>query len=339
VSSYTVTFHTNGGTPADFTQQVQSGGKVTLPSPAPTRDGYTLDGWFTDAAGTGAAWDFDKDTVTTNIGLYAKWTRNAYKVTFDTGDAEHTPAPLENVLYYDKITAPVITKTGYTLDGWYKEAAKTTKWDFALNTVKENITLYGTWIKNSIVTFNTGEGGSIVPALEVPHGSAATKPANPTRTGYAFDNWYATNADTPYNFDSPVTADITLYAKWKPLTLAAAIVYMAETANSPASVVIDGGNRVVTGSTNSFTIGSGVTITLKNITFKTLPFTVSAGGTLVLDNGAVIRDNTETGVTVTGTSATAKGTLEMRDGASVINNTGGAHTTLNMKLQRAEACM
>jgi hypothetical protein len=89
------------------------------------------------------------------------------------------------------------------------------------------------------------------------------------------------------------------------------------TANSPASVTIDGGNRVVIGSANRFTICAGVTITLKNITFKILPFTVSAGGTLVLDTGAVVTENAGTSVIVSGESATAKGTLEMRAGSSV----------------------
>jgi hypothetical protein len=53
------------------------------------------------------------------------------------------------------------------------EASKTTKWNFGTNTVKEDMTFYGEWkqIKYT-VTFNTGAGGSIVLALEVPHGSA-----------------------------------------------------------------------------------------------------------------------------------------------------------------------
>jgi uncharacterized repeat protein (TIGR02543 family) len=182
----------------------------------------------------------------------------------------------------------------------------------------------------------------------VPHGSAATRPGtNPTRAGgYAFDNWYAANADTPYNFSSPVTVNITLYAKWNPITLAAVIAEMAAdaaantpktytlpigvdtynaaltltTANSPAQVTIDGSGRAVTGNANRFTIGSGVTITLKNITFTKIPFTAAAGGKLVLDNGAVVTGNAGTGVTVTGTSATAKGTLEMKTGSSVTGN-------------------
>jgi uncharacterized repeat protein (TIGR02543 family) len=52
---------------------VTHNGNATLPDPAPTRTGCTFDGWYRNAAGTGAAWDFDINTVTENITLYAKW--------------------------------------------------------------------------------------------------------------------------------------------------------------------------------------------------------------------------------------------------------------------------
>jgi uncharacterized repeat protein (TIGR02543 family) len=198
------------------------------------------------------------------------------------------------------------------------------------------------------VTFHANGGTHADFTQEVQSGGKATLPTPPARQGYTLDGWYKDEAlNTPYNFDSTVSADITLYAKWKPLTFAVLLIDMAAdaaantektytlpsgsetyilaitpltTANSPASVVIDGGGRVVTGSTNRITIGAGVTLTLKNITFKKVPFTVSAGGTLVLDDGAVVTENAGAGVTVSGTSATAKGTLEMRAGASVTKN-------------------
>jgi hypothetical protein len=93
------------------------------------------------------------------------------------------------------------------------------------------------------------------------------------------------------------------------------------TANSPASVVIDGGGRVITGSTNNITVEAGITLTLKNITFTNLPLIVEASGTLVLGNegnaadSAVVQGNAATaGVTVNG------GTLELKAGALVRDN-------------------
>jgi uncharacterized repeat protein (TIGR02543 family) len=354
VSIYTVTFDLNytGAPNPPKPQEIGGGGKVTQPA-VPVRTGYIFGGWFLNAAGTGAAWDFSINTVKGDITLYGTWTRNSYTVTFSLNGAPGTAPAHPAVLHGGKImlpSRPSPTREGYTLDGWYRNPDGTgAEWNFVTDTVTENIILYAKWTQiKYAVTFNTGEGGSIVPALEVPYGSAATSPANPTRSDYGFDDWYAANAEAPYDFNSPVTADLDLLAKWKPRTFAAAIVYMAETANStsasytlqsgsetytaaitplttansPASVTIDGGNRVVTGSANRFTIGSGGTITLKNITFKTLPLSVSEGGKLVLDNGAVVTENAGTGVHVSG------GTLEMRDGAYVRDNTGGTTEVL-----------
>lgn len=64
------------------------------------------------------------------------------------------------------------------------------------------------------VTFNTQGGNSISPQT-VTSGSTVTRPSDPTRSGYTFDGWYTDTAYTSaYNFSTPVTGDLTLYAKW-----------------------------------------------------------------------------------------------------------------------------
>ena len=64
------------------------------------------------------------------------------------------------------------------------------------------------------VTFDT-KGGSTVPVENVLNGQKATKPADPTREGYTFDGWYTEEGYTnPYDFATPVTNALTLYAKW-----------------------------------------------------------------------------------------------------------------------------
>lgn len=63
------------------------------------------------------------------------------------------------------------------------------------------------------VTFNSN-GGTAVEPQTVEHGGKATKPANPTKTGYTFAGWY-TEADTEFDFNTPITsANPTLYARW-----------------------------------------------------------------------------------------------------------------------------
>ena len=64
------------------------------------------------------------------------------------------------------------------------------------------------------VTFDT-KGGSTVPVENVLNGQKATKPTNPTKTGYTFDGWYTEETCTnPYDFDTSVQNALTLYAKW-----------------------------------------------------------------------------------------------------------------------------
>ena len=64
------------------------------------------------------------------------------------------------------------------------------------------------------VTFDT-KGGNNVPVENVLNGQKADKPADPTREGYTFDGWYTEKGYTnPYDFATPVTNALTLYAKW-----------------------------------------------------------------------------------------------------------------------------
>ena len=68
---------------------------------------------------------------------------------------------------------------------------------------------------NYTVNFNV-DGGSEVAAQTVLNGKGATKPADPTRTGFVFVGWYAdAEFKTAYAFGAtPVTADTTIYARW-----------------------------------------------------------------------------------------------------------------------------
>lgn len=65
------------------------------------------------------------------------------------------------------------------------------------------------------VTFNSN-GGSTVAPQEVKNGGHATKPADPTKQGYIFENWYAdSNLVTLFDFAKvEITANWTLYANW-----------------------------------------------------------------------------------------------------------------------------
>lgn len=65
-----VRFESNGGSEIEE-QKVLFGETVVKPED-PTRDGYIFDGWYRDIDKT-KSWDFDNDTVSGNMSLYAKW--------------------------------------------------------------------------------------------------------------------------------------------------------------------------------------------------------------------------------------------------------------------------
>ena len=64
------------------------------------------------------------------------------------------------------------------------------------------------------VTFEVN-GGSAVAAQGVASGATAVRPDAPTKSGYIFDGWYQdATLSVPFDFATPITADITLYARW-----------------------------------------------------------------------------------------------------------------------------
>lgn len=64
------------------------------------------------------------------------------------------------------------------------------------------------------VTFNAN-GGSEVEAQQVEDGKTATQPTDPTKEHYTFQGWFSDEElTTAFAFDTPITANVTLYAKW-----------------------------------------------------------------------------------------------------------------------------
>ena len=65
----TVTFESNGGTAVAAIDDALEGERITKPAD-PTKDGYFFEGWYTSE---GNKWAFEKDVVTEDITLLARW--------------------------------------------------------------------------------------------------------------------------------------------------------------------------------------------------------------------------------------------------------------------------
>ena len=96
------------------------------------------------------------------------------------------------------------------------------------------------------VTFKDGE--SVLSTVTVNSGEKVTKPADPTKTGYTFNGWYADATFTAaFDFDQPITANTTVYAKFTKVSDV-----------PPATITY----TVTGGADSTWTKGSNATVTI-----------------------------------------------------------------------------
>ncbi len=121
VNQYTISFNTDGGSEIpDITQDF--GSDITAPA-APTKTGYTFDGW-TDAEGKDA--EVPAKMPAEDTELTATWTPNTYDATFDADGGEWADGSTEQkipTVFDQPITEPAEDpeKEGYEFGGWADE--------------------------------------------------------------------------------------------------------------------------------------------------------------------------------------------------------------------------
>lgn len=114
-------------------------------------------------------------------------------------------------------TATQFTRTGYTFTGWNTKADGTgTAYHagapIAYPAEGKTLTLYAQWkVSSHTVTFDAN-GGSTVASQTVDDKAKAKEPTS-TRSGWTLDGWYLDGVK--YDFNTPVTRDITLKAGWR----------------------------------------------------------------------------------------------------------------------------
>ena len=105
--------------------------------------------------------------------------------------------------------------TGYTFGGWYSDEAFTQRYDFE-TPVTEALTLYAKWNINYYrVEYDACGGTPNPPPMAVSYRDTISAPTEPVREGGVFKGWYLDPEYTHiYEFGTPVTEPIKLYAKW-----------------------------------------------------------------------------------------------------------------------------
>ncbi|MCH5153701.1 MAG: InlB B-repeat-containing protein [Clostridiales bacterium] len=191
INKYTVTFETFNGSDVDPYTEVEHGSTIEKPTD-PTYEGYTFGGWYKDN-GFRTPWNFETDTVTSDIELYAKWDIQKFTVTFKNG--ESVVKTQSDVTHGSKLEEPTLdAKTGYKLLGWFYMVEEQEKqWNFASDTVTSNVTLYTkyeliTYIVTYYINDKVDNTAGNITSYDVTVQDDTLKVMS--QIGYAFDGWH-----------------------------------------------------------------------------------------------------------------------------------------------------
>jgi uncharacterized repeat protein (TIGR02543 family) len=218
---HTITFESHGGsTVAAITRD--AGTEVAEPA-APTRENYTFTGWFSSAEGGAAyTWPYRLDA---DVTMHARWRDSSlpppeqHTITFETHGGSTVAAITQDA--GTTVTKPANpTKENYAFAGWFSLESGGTEYSAWPYTLNADVTMHAQWQDSSLpvqytITFET-HGGSTVAAITQNAGTAVTKPADPTKDGYAFAGWFS-SAEGGTEFSAwPYTLNgaVTMHARW-----------------------------------------------------------------------------------------------------------------------------
>ena len=188
ITMYKVTFEVNGGSAI---KDKTTAGYVARPT-EPTKEGFEFAGWYIDSELT-QEFDF-KNKIDQNITLYAKWTEKGSTPSGDGGGSQGGESQGGE------------SQGGEGQGGGGSQGGESQGGEGQGGGGSQTPTGY-------TVTFDSN-GGSTVENKQTVDGKI-TAPTNPEKENYNFEGWFTDSAlTTPFDFNSVITSDITLYAKW-----------------------------------------------------------------------------------------------------------------------------
>ena len=170
-----------------------SNGSIKLPS-APTKSGYTFNGWYTAASGgtkvgnAGASY-----TPTKAITLYAQWSATGYSITYTLNGGTVSGNPTSYTADTATFTLKNPTKNGYDFAGWTGSNGTTPQTSVSIakgSTGNKSYT--ANWSQNVIsYTISYNYDGGVKGTYAPTSGTVGqyVRISNPTRNGYTFTGW------------------------------------------------------------------------------------------------------------------------------------------------------
>ncbi|MBQ6018071.1 MAG: InlB B-repeat-containing protein [Clostridiales bacterium] len=240
--------------------------------------------------------------VTVNVTFKA----SVYTVTVQNDGNGTATANVASGTAGTEVTLTATPNSGYQFKKWQVVSGGVTVTDNKFTIGTENVVVKAIFEEDTsateyTVTFNANGHGTAPAAQTITSGGTATEPTAPTAEGWNFGGWYQdATCSVAFDFATPITVDIVLYAKWTEVT--------------PGTVYY----TVVSGGNSSFTIGnaSDIVVTVKRSEADETCFSHFTG--VEIDGVALVNGTDYTAV--------AGSTVVTIKAATLNNLSAGGHT-------------
>lgn len=220
-----------------LSEQILSAGEVLNEPESPAKAHKKFIGWFDEKDNLFNSFD-EEGTLSASITtvLKAKY-ETVYYVFYKAGNS--TDSKILYTQTYHNASDPIVADgvpfavpSEKALIGWsVNPEAETPDKDLMLK--GEDVTLYPVVADAHWITYDT-QGGTILDPTYVLADAKTAEPTVPTKIGYEFAGWFtdaACTAGSMFEFGSSLVRDITLYAKWNPVTANYTVIHWWENAD------------------------------------------------------------------------------------------------------------
>ena len=227
-----ITFNPNNGDKSSRQDVVWSkdGATLEVPTPEPTKEGHTFEGWCYDNNGVNTKWNFETDKARYTMTLTAQWEANTYTVTVENdGNGTASAAPASAKMG-EEVSLTATPKSGYHFKRWEVVPDKVEIENNKFTMPAADVTVKAIFERNAssssgggggggttyyTLTFETNGGGSMQ-AIRAARGKTLDLSAyTPMRDGYDFGGWYADKDLTQRITEIKLSGSKTVYADWK----------------------------------------------------------------------------------------------------------------------------
>ena len=227
-----ITFEPNNGGISSRQEVVWSkeGTPLEVPTPEPTKEGHTFEGWYYDNNGVNTKWNFETDRAKYTMTLTAQWKANTYTVTVENdGNGTASAAPASARMGAE-VSLTATPNSGYHFKKWEVVPEKVKIENNKFTMPAADVTVKAIFERNAssggsggggggttyyTLTFETNGGGSMQ-AIRAARGKTLDLSAyTPMRDGYDFGGWYADKDLTQRITEIKLSGSKTVYADWK----------------------------------------------------------------------------------------------------------------------------